>query len=324
MVQVIVRHLGDEVMHSQKARASTHGWNKQDEVRQSLRQASQRGFTVIELIMVIVLMGVIGGMVAVFMKSPIDAYVAGGRRAALTDVADTVVRRMARDIQRSLPNSIRSAQDTCLEFIPTKTGGRYRETDLSSSVGTALDFTTADSAFNMLGINSALPADQRIAVGDVVAIFNLGLAGADAYNLDNTSAVTDVSGEAAGETTLVIDSKHFPFESPSKRFHVISPYAQAVVSYVCANLGNSGLGDCKNALCLYRQPLSLTTAYAAPSNCQVPPADTPVMAAKLSACQFDYSGPDLQRNALVSMTLALTDSDETVRLLHQVHVSNEP
>ena len=34
----------------------------------------QRGFTLIELIMVIVIMGVIGGMVSVFMKSPIDAY----------------------------------------------------------------------------------------------------------------------------------------------------------------------------------------------------------------------------------------------------------
>ena len=42
--------------------------------------------------MVIVILGVIGGMVAVFMRGPIDAYFASARRAALTDVADTTVR----------------------------------------------------------------------------------------------------------------------------------------------------------------------------------------------------------------------------------------
>ena len=34
-------------------------------------RANQRGFTLIELIMVIVIMGVVGGMVSVFMKGPI-------------------------------------------------------------------------------------------------------------------------------------------------------------------------------------------------------------------------------------------------------------
>src|ERR1035437_8573959 len=83
----------------------------------------QRGFTLIELVMVIVIMGVIGGMVSVFMKSPIDAYFASARRAALTDVADTVVRRMARDIQRALPNSLRPLNNSqCIAFIPTRTG----------------------------------------------------------------------------------------------------------------------------------------------------------------------------------------------------------
>ena len=68
----------------------------------------QRGFTLIEIVMVIVIMGVVGGMVAVFMKSPIDAYFASARRAAMTDVADTTVRRMARDIRRALPNSLQT------------------------------------------------------------------------------------------------------------------------------------------------------------------------------------------------------------------------
>ena len=110
--------------------------------------------------MVIVIMGVIGGMVSVFMKGPIDAYFASTKRAALTDVADTTVRRIARDLHRALPNSIRNDGTTsCLEFVPTKTGGRYR----TQGTG-ALDFSSAVSSFNMLGdyanfAGTAQPAD---------------------------------------------------------------------------------------------------------------------------------------------------------------------
>jgi len=301
------------------------------------KQGSQRGFTLIELIMVIVLMGVIGGMVAVFMKSPIDAYVAGGRRAALTDVADTVVRRMARDIQRSLPNSIRTAGDQCVEFIPTKTGGRYRveKVDPADAADTThLDFAVADTAFHMLGNNdaAALPADQKIANADVIAIFNLGNPGADAYDGDNTSVISaapTVTGTPP-ETSITLQSggKKFPFESPAKRFHVIAGGEQ-VVRYVC--IGATGVADLdangRGKGTLYRQVLALPLAASTvcPSSAMsASVVSATVMANHLSACNFDYSASDLQRNALISMSLSVTDSGETVSLQHEVHVSNEP
>jgi MSHA biogenesis protein MshO len=141
-----------------------------------------RGFTLVELIMVIVILGVVGGMVAVFMRGPIDAYFASARRAGLTDAADTAVRRMARDIRKALPNSIRTIgaapAATCVEFIPTKTGGRYREQGAG-----ALNFSGAATSFNELGNNDDTnfrPAEQRIGLGDLVAIYNLGISGSDA------------------------------------------------------------------------------------------------------------------------------------------------
>ena len=109
--------------------------------------ALQRGFTLIELVMVIVILGVLGGIVAVWMKGPIDAYLALGRRAALTNVADTTVRRIARDLRTALPNSVRTPNANCMEFIPTKTGGRYRADDTAAG----LNFAAADTTFNMLG-----------------------------------------------------------------------------------------------------------------------------------------------------------------------------
>ena len=268
----------------------------------------QRGFTLVELIMVIVIMGVIGGVVAVFMRSPIDAYFDSARRAALTDVADTAVRRIARDVRKALPNSIRTPSSTCLEFIPTRTGGRYRKTDLASDPGSALDFTTADTRFNMLGQNSVLPADQQIQPGDVVAVYHLGIAGASAYLGNNTALITAVAPAAlpaVGETAITIEQTvPFPLESGSNRFHVI-PREEQVVAYVCTG------GNLRRTV----------TAGSFASNC---PATGPVLATNVQSCTFTYNGSDLQRNGLVQIDLRIQSNNETVSLYHEVHVNNSP
>lgn len=289
------------------------------------RTAHQHGFTLVELIMVIIILGVIGGMVAVFMKGPIDAYFASSRRAALTDVADTVVRRMARDLQKALPNSIRPSTTgganptNCLQFIPTKTGGRYRATGAGR-----LDFTAGSTSFNMLGSNSApIPADQRILSGDVIVVYNMGFAPVDAYTGTNWEAVKVAPTEAGApsETTIILSTsavpKVFPLESGSRRFHVV-PGAERVVSYEC--IGSDLRRATKDAFPATAAvcPLALPTAVniiANNVNCAA------------ASTWFNYTNSvDLQRNGLVSMGLTLRDSTgtESVTLQHEVHVSNTP
>lgn len=255
--------------------------------------------------MVIVIMGVIGGMVSVFMKSPIDAYFASARRAALTDVADTAVRRMARDLRKALPNSVRNPNNQCLEFIPTKTGGRYRAEEITPSDDSSLNFSVADAQFNMLGSNNALPADQRIAAGDVIAVYNLGIAGSDAYNHDNTATVVGATSESGSplETTIVISSKLFPLASGSNRFHVI-PQDENVIAFVCTG-GN----------------LRRTVRAFAASAC---PTSGAILAMSVSSCNFVFNDSDLQRNALVQLGFTITESGESVNLYQEVHVNNTP
>lgn len=275
---------------------------------------SSLGFTMIEMVMVIVILGVVGGMVAVFMKGPIDAYVAAGHRAALTDVADSTARRMARDISKALPNSILNTSSSCIEFIPTKTGGRYRADDTAQG----LDFSRPDGSFNMLGDNTLLPANQRIVAGDLIAIYNLGIAGASAHDNPSTniSQVTTVSAPinaaSAPETPLDISvpgvpasARQFPLASPGNRFHVI-PAAENVVAYVCDVLSGR---------------LTRTVRGFADAAC---PSTGSAMAANISACNFDYAGSDLQRNALVKLQLTFSRNGESVSLYHEVHVDNTP
>ena len=283
-----------------------------------MRQTTpQHGFTLVEMVMVIVIMGVIGSIVSVFMKAPIDAYFDSARRAALTDVADTTVRRMARDIRKALPNSVRqsispaAANTQCIEFIPTKTGRRYRAAVNGVGAGNILDFTTPKGSFDMLGSNSVLP-DQAIGVGDLIAVYNLGITGADAYATDNTSPVIApgvVAGSLANETKINITPKQFPFASGGSRFHVI-PSTEKIVSYVCS-------GGNLNRYANYPYTSSCTSTGA---------TSVTVLASNVSYCSFIYNGSDLQRNALVQLTIKFTDSvsTETVSLYHEVHVDNTP
>jgi MSHA biogenesis protein MshO len=290
----------------------------------------QRGFTLVELIMVIVIMGVIGGMVSVFMKSPIDAYFDSARRAALTDVADTAVRRMGRDVHRALPNSLRPlANSTCIEFIPTKTGGRYRADETAAG----LSFSAPpDTSFNMLGDNGALPPDQRIADGDSIVVYNLGIVGSDAYTTGNRATVNGapVVALAPPETTIAITTTQpvtaptFSLASGGNRFHVV-PAAEHTVTYVCAGAGTVA-GDGSGTL--YRYVRDFNAAHSCPATpgevaTMVAAGATP-LARNVSACSFVYNGTDLQRNATVQIILALTRSNETVGLYHEVHVDNTP
>ena len=283
----------------------------------SLTTSHQHGFTLVELIMVIVIMGVVGGMVSVFMKGPIDAYISGGRRAALTDTADTTVRRMARDLHRALPNSLRPcpAGVKGLEFIPTKTGGRYR----AEGAG-ALIFSTPVSSFNMLGdyanfAGTAIPADQKIAADDLIVVYNLGITGADAYAGNNLATVSSLGTVALNnETPININQATFSLASASNRFQVV-PAAEKMVSYVCD----------ANTRTLYRAANTTLTTTASCLITEAPKIATNVDCGNTSFSISD-SGNALNRNALVSMRLTLQDSSttESVTLQHEVHVDNTP
>jgi len=285
-------------------------------------KCTQRGFTLLEAIMVITITGILAAMVAVFIRAPIDAYVDSARRADLTDVADTAIRRMSRDIGTALPNGLRTptADNQCLEFMPTKTGGRYRSESDGTAGSDALDFSVADTAFNMYGPQSTVAA-QQIATGDLIVVYNLGISGSNAFVLDNTAAVsaTPVWNATRQETAISIAAKQFPLASASNRFHVISGSEQVVV-YVCAGVGVSATGDGQGTL--YR--LVKTLPYPVTAACPAVPAGTAILATNVSSCSFTYTSGVLQRNGLASIALEVRQAGESVKLQEQVSVENTP
>ncbi|QRX82842.1 type II secretion system protein J [Glaciimonas sp. PAMC28666] len=271
----------------------------------------QRGFTLIEAIVVITITGILTAVVAVFIRGPIQGYFDLERRVAITDTADTALRRIGRDLRLALPNSIRivGTSPLCLEYLPTVSGGQYR----SEAPGAPLDFTTPTTSFDVLSLLNPVPSN-----GDQLVIYNLGIPGADAYAGQNRATIAS----ATATSITLASATLFPLSSPGDRFQVV-PAAQQAVFYVCTNSGTGVDATGNGNGNLYRLSNYGINA-AAPTSCPAIPANTPMLAQNISNCVFTYSAGVTQRDSLISVRLAVTRKNETASLYDAIHVSNSP
>jgi MSHA biogenesis protein MshO len=289
------------------------------------RLGHARGFTLVEAIVAIVIIGILGGIVAVFVRAPIAGYAESVARAEASDEADLALRRMARDIRLALPNSVQvNASGDTIEFLLTKTGGRYLAVEDGLATGSPLDFDDAQKkSFTVVG-----GLREPITTDDFIVVYNLGpgMAPADAYDLAGAQRnIARVAAGAAREATLVtladnpFAAQDEPMPSPGHRFHVVS----GAVTYRCAQEGTQ--------LVLRRH-----AGYAfKPGTPGLPTGgSSAVLARRVASCanlfRYDAADVELRRSALVILSLALhtrsaSDPDAgSVRLVHQVHIDNTP
>lgn len=282
-----------------------------------------RGYSLIELIMVMVLIGALVAVAAVFIVQPFRAGTDIGTRAALVDQADLALDRITREVRTALPNSVRVTDDGtrfAVELVGTRTGGRYRRLSAAGGGGDTLNRAQAADTFDVLG---GLPAIADVVTGaagtdcangdrDCISIYNTGQAGLDAYDGDNLAALTGKT-DNAGTDQLAYDTggagPAFAAHSPRQRFFVVDD----VVSYVC------DLGD--NSLWRYATYGLDTDQPLADGEFGVTPA---LVADAVSACGFSYQPGTASRQGLLTLRLELTRGGETITLHAQAHVVNAP
>jgi len=295
---------------------------------------SSAGFTLIELIMVMVITGIIAGVVAIFMKTPVDQYLDIARRAEMTDIADTALHRMARDIRTAVPNSVRlpiPAGSTYIEFLPTKTGGRYRANAASagaSQCGTLaediLDFTSADTCFEILGPPITFTADDQIVIGSTQSNGNPPYqdptAAACGIAATTTCIRRPIAAAGVGVQQEVVMTSAYALPSfavlSGQRFEVV-PGDQQAVTYACENVG--GTTDGTGTLTRY-WAYGFNAAQAAPASLI---GSSALLADKISACSIVYNTAN-PRNGLVAITLTITSGGESISLYQEIHVNNTP
>ena len=288
----------------------------------------QSGFTLVEMIIVMVITGIIGGMVAIFITAPVQQYTDSARRAELTDIADTAVQRVLRDIRTAVPNSVRqpaACTPNCVEFLPTKAGGRYRANDVGGTLcgvatvanaGDALSFVGIDTCFGVIGL--AVVAVPPLAAGDYVVVGSTQSSGALPYDQTATGVLRKITGVAVtgGLQSISISGVLLPpsAQLDSQRFQIVDKTAQAV-TYSCENVNIDASGNGTGTLKRY-------SGYG--FNGPTIPSAAPVLANNISACSFVYAIGSYQHDGLVGLSLQITQSGETVSLYEEVHVNNAP
>jgi MSHA biogenesis protein MshO len=292
-----------------------------------MHRRQSHGFTLIEMISVMVIMGVIAGAVAVFMQRPIEGYFSSAARAAMSDTADTALRRIARDVRLALPNSVRvSPNGLFLELLPMKTGGRYVSDDTCFAAGCTGFATLGDMLTNA----------QVTTGSDLVAVFNTyNNSGVDcapttaglysAYCGHGLATLTALSGAGTSSNTLTFASTVFQPSggSPTRRVFII---AASPVTFACD--GTTGTlwrisGYTRQAA----QPISLTVAPLSTATTKLPLAlnvTCPAVVAGSVPPRFAYASGVSERYNLLSAWITLLSQNETISLLHQVHVDNTP
>ena len=280
------------------------------------------GFTLIELVLVIVLSTIVVSFMAVFIAGPVRAYTEQVRRSELVDLAENSLRRIARDVRRALPNSVRvttSGSVVALEMLNTIDGVRYREQPPPDDPAKQLDFAAADSAFNSVGLFTGI-SKPFSSTAHYLSVYNVGVPGADAYELGNvitpTGTQIDIDADTlAGEDHVILSPAfRFAYESPARRIFLLD----GPLSYLC-DLGAGTLTRYSG----YNITASHADRDSAAELIAAGAANT-LIADQLSSCNIAYAPGTSQRAGLVSLQLAVADAGETISMLHQVHVNNVP
>ena len=306
----------------------------------------ERGVTLIELVLTIVIVGIILTAIAYFIN-PLHQGTNVAVRAELTDIADNALQRIGRDVKLALPNSIRVTPSAgpppyYIEFLAIRDAGRYRADSGSVAGGTACEaddstLSIADNDQLSFDLSAAIPPGDQcfktlgllsnaaaVTTNDFLVLNNYGPAfpNQNAYEVGaaNRAQINAAIGVEAERNRVHFAKTNLSralHDSPGKRFFIIS----GPVSYVCDTSTGTirrhwNYGGGSGSTPAAAQPTSFSSGSSA------------LIAENVTDCSFKYStvGPQL---GLVTMQITLQrqlfdGALETISLYHAVHVNNAP
>jgi MSHA biogenesis protein MshO len=286
---------------------------------------SAQGFTLVEIVVVIAIAAIVTGFSAVLIREPLLAYNDVARRRELVVAAETALERLARDVRRALPNSLRVAPGgRVLEYLDVSEGARYRaeaNAALTHPAPGDVFEIGAETSFNVLGRLAALsftygtplPAGTRLVVYPTGAsLWTDAATGANPGVI--TPAATSITVLDDGdEDQLQLSAAHqFSLQSPQRRTFIVS----GPVTYICVP-GSGTLTRYSSYTVSSAQPTDPTLAPLAS-------ASSARLSDRVASCAFDYQPGTPTRGGLLTVTLGLASGGEQVQLLHQIHVENVP
>ncbi|MGQ8366063.1 type II secretion system protein [Glaciecola sp. 1036] len=287
-------------------------------MKRSSAKHNQTGFTLVELILVIVLLGIIGAGSAHFIRSASDVYVDVTEREALLRNASFAVERFTRELASAVPNSVRVSGNTsvhCLEFVPIKWNAYYLSLPSVSGSSAQVDIVQMAD----IDGNPYVPSGSDMAI-----VYPLQASHVYNASENRRQAITACTDDGQGDCSLADDPDHvvqltvsdgFPLSSPTRRLYI----ADSSISY------------CLRGQQLYRHTSSINstqTLYTSGGQLMAQGLQN-VLSSNPQATPgaldpFRVVDATLTRNGFTRANFLFARSDEQISIVKEVHIPNVP
>lgn len=273
------------------------------------KQSIHKGFTLIEMVVVIVVLGIVGIGMSNFVGLGAEIYTDAVGREQVLSQTRFAMERLTREIREALPNSVRVTMGTgpsvnvnCVEFVPILASSTY------VNVPVAPEAASRNLVLVQHGITN-LTANKMV----VYPLTSNDIYGTDATASPTGNIFSFTNTLAAGTAAVDFELTNivtFDADSPTQRYYLVNN----ALSY-CIDTSTGQLRRYAN----YWPP---TTGQQAP-----PTGVTGVLMAENmtgDTTPFKYDTATLVSNAVIKFTFKVIRAGEQIDFHHEVHLINVP
>ena len=274
-------------------------------MRQRIGVRTSRGFTLIELVSVIIILGIVLVGVGNFITFGTQIFVDSSRVDSALNESRYALQRMSRELRNAMPNSIRVMANTtfqCIEFLPIEVSTSYQ----------FVAFTGDENATNLAEVFKDA-ASTSISSGQRMYISASSTADIYSPSSNKFSSILAVNDNSAGTLRVTYSPvRTFPERSPSHRAY----FTGMPVSY-CFH--NSNLIRYADYGFMNNQPSVLNL-----SNGSIVARNIANDLSNTNDRPIHYQNSTLVRSAVVRLTPRFNVGGEEIEYQHQVQVINVP